>query len=228
MAKTNTLIDRINEVKIAGESFKNSNILKSKKMEIEKFRIPFDEVCQKVKILETIYTAITTIPNINIVNIRVNFESIRTSLIQLKRKVKLDEYDKDHVNTLKKEIEKTNNEIIRSWKDYIVDRTSAIDSVLISLNELISDMPEKQILSSKKMLFSTSSPGNPNAVEAIESYLNTANALLSKLNLKDSVVEFIKLLTSQKVVTLTDLNSEIYEWITANGFANKIKLEFRR
>lgn len=222
MARTNTLINRINEVKTAGESYKNSNILKSRKLEIENFRIPFNEVCQKFITLETTYTAIKTICDFSM-----DFESLRTSLAQLIGKVNHDEYDKFHVNTLKKEIDKINNEIVRTWKVYIANRTSAIDGVLLSLDRLISDMPEKQTLSNKKMLFNGSSPGSTTAICAIEDYVNTAKALLSKLNLKDCVVEFIKLFTSQGLVTLNELNIEVFEWLKTNGFADKIMLEWK-
>lgn len=223
MVKTNTLISRIDEVKAAGASFKNSNILKDRKKEIENFCIPFNEVREKLNELEKIY--ISTKPYCNI---PVELDPIRTMLIQLQEKVCNNDYEKNHVYKLKREIDKINSLIERSWKDYIAEQTSGIDAIISSLDKLIYDMPEKQILSENKVIFSTSFPGSDAARNAIQKYINTAHDLLSKLNLKDEVIEFIKILASQKNVTLRDLKPEVYNWMFENGFSDKIRLEFRK
>lgn len=223
MKITNTLIEYIKKTKFAGEAFQNINKLKDQKVDITNFSALIDEIHLRFSTTYSNYSNLKAV-----VNITIDFTAISSNLFQLKEKFGRDEYDRISANTIKREIVKIDTELKRVWDSYIANRTTAIDSILTSLDKLISDMPEKQTLTSKKMLFSSTSPGSPTAINAIEVYVNTANALLSKLNLKDSVVEFIKLLTLQKTVTLNDLNDEIYEWIKINGFADKIKLEFKK
>ena len=206
MATTNTLISRIQEVKTAGESYKNANILKDKKLEIENFLIIFNEVYQKFNCIQCTYLAIK-----DICDVQVDFESIKSSILLMKDKVNHSNYDKAVSNTLKRDLDRMNINLERSWKSYISNKTAAIDGVLDTLGNLISDMEEKQVLESKKGIFSTARAGSPAALKAIEDYEVTYNSLMDKLKLKDDVLAFIKLLTSGKPVTLKDLNDEVYE-----------------
>ena len=92
------------------------------------------------------------------------------------------------------------------------------------MGELIDDMPEKILLQEQKNIFSKSSVGEKKAVAALVEYRNIYDTLMSKLNLSENVLEFIKSLTSSNKVTLFDLTPEVFEWIKSSEFAKKITL----
>lgn len=221
MALANKLINRISYIQEAGESYNNSNILKDRKQEIENFLIPFNEVREKFNIVINAFIAMRVISPSNIVDLT----SIQNHLEQLKNKVIYDEYDKALSNTIKRELDRTYNELLRLWKSYISERVSSIDSVLETLGNLISDMPEKKVLQDKRHIFSNSSIGNRMAIAAIEEYVSTYNVLMDKLNLSENILAFLKLLTSGNAVTLNDMNADVYDWIKTSGFASKINLK---
>jgi len=220
MALTNTLINRIHEIKTAGESYNNSNVLKDKKREIESFLTSFNEVCKKFDDVSGAYASLIVVCN----DIIVDFKSIHSNITQLKAKITHDEYDKLLTSALKRELDKINTELLRSWKAYIKNKTASIDGVLETLGNLISETTEKQILQNKKNIFTVASIGSPAAIKAIEDYIETYNTLMGKLNLSENVLAFLKLLTSGRTVTLNDMSAEVYEWIKTSGFAGKINI----
>lgn len=224
MAISNTLIARIEEITASGESYKNSNVHKNRKDEIEKSFLPtYREASNKFNSIINSYIALSRIRIFS-----VDFEPIKEAINRLKFKMAHDDYDKMLANTLKKELDKIDAELLRNWKAYITERTSAIAGVLETLDKLIIDTPEKRILDSKKSIFFSSSIGSNMAITAIDDYVTIYNDLMGKLNLKESVLTFLKLLTSGRSVTLNDMNEEVYEWIKNSGFAGKISIGIGR
>lgn len=220
MPISNLLIKRISYVKTAGESYKNSNVLKNRKQEIEAFLIPFNEVENKFKTVLNASVSLTKIcPEVNI-----NFSQIKSSLLLIRNKVNRDEYDKALLISIKRELDVKNNELSSKWKEYIAKKTSAIDGVLDTLKELIADTAERQTLTNKRNIFIMSSIGSAAALKAIDEYVSTYEILMNKLNLKDSVFDFLKLLTSGHPVSLKDMSPDVYKWIIASGFAGKINI----
>lgn len=221
MAITNSLIRQINYVTEAGESYKNSNILKNKKTEIESFLPTFKDLMQRTHELNSSYVALKNIVH----EVNVNFSLIINNCEQLKNKAQHDEYDKPLVTATKKEVDRIYNELQKVWKAYINDRTSSIDVVLDTLGTLLSDMPEIQMMQNKKKVFIFAKIGSSAAVEAINEYEIMYESLMGKLNLSEDVLSFLKLLTSGKAVTLNDMSANVYEWIKSSGFAGKINLK---
>lgn len=219
MTITNTLINNINDVRISGESYKNRNILKDRKNEIENFLVPFSDVCQQFETMQRNYYSIK-----KTCKVEINLSTIRTLIIQLQSKVKVNDYTKYQVRTLKIEIENINNDLIRSWGNYISEKTSPIDTVIETLGTLISDLEEKKQMQYKKYAYMKALPGSQEAINAIDDYVKLYESLMNKLQLKESVLIFIKLLTSQKPVTLSDMSDEVYDWIKTSGFAGKINI----
>lgn len=97
--------------------------------------------------------------------------------------------------------------------------------MIITLDKLIADMPEKAILQSKKSIFTIAKIGAPIAVKAIDEYIETYDKLMNKLELKDNVLKFLKLLTSGERVSVMDMDDEVYKWLKTSEFANKIFLK---
>ena len=95
---SNTLIKRINEVRFAGKSYKNANILKDKKLEIESFITPYREICNS---FDDIKIGYKNLKNIN-VDIEIDFLTLSNNINYLKQKVNNDEFDRILLNTIKK------------------------------------------------------------------------------------------------------------------------------
>ena len=224
MAITNTLIKRIQEIKSEGKSFKDANFHKNKKSEIEHVFLPsFEEMSSKFSELITAYNNLKGISEITGVSVEVDL--IKSNLSALKDKVIQDEYDKVSVLNLKRTINANYEVLSQIWSKYIQDKTAARAEMLLTLDKLIADMPEKITLQSKKTIFSTAKIGAPNAVKAINDYIETYDNLMNKLNLKDNVSAFLKKLASGERVSIMDMDDDVYNWIKTSGFANKILLK---
>lgn len=224
MAITNTLIKRIQEIKSEGKSFKDANFHKNKKSEIEHVFLPsFEEMTSKFSELMTAYNNLKSISEITGVSVEVDL--IKSNLSALKDKVIQDEYDKVSVLNLKRTINANYEVLSQIWSKYVQDKTAARAEMLLTLDKLIADMPEKITLQNKKTIFSTAKIGAPNAVKAINEYIETYDNLMNKLNLKDNVSTFLKKLASGERVSIMDMDDEVYNWIKTSGFANKILLK---
>ena len=217
---SNTLITRINEVRFAGKSYKDANILKDKKLEIESFILPYRNICDNFDIIKIGYRNLRKIG----IEPQIDFLILSNNIKYLKDKVKRDEFDRILLNTIKKDVNNINSELKVCWKKYIKEQTSAIDGVLESLGELIAYIPEKILLQEQENIFSKSEIGESKAVNALTQYRNIYDSLMNKLNLSENILEFIKLLTSGNRVTLVDLTPEVFEWMKSSEFAKKITI----
>ena len=218
---TNTLINRINTIQSHGELYKNANILRDKKKEIESFLVSYEELYKKSKDIKFSYDNLSKICT----DLSIDVSFIRNNLMSLQLKVEKNEFDKGAVAFLKREIDKVNNELLKSWNQYILVKTSSIDGVISSLGNLIYENGEKDKLEIQKNIFLSSMIGSPRAVKAIDEYIEVYNVLMEKLDLSDTILLFLKLLTAGKPVTLNDMSLEVYNWIKASGFAGKINIE---
>lgn len=224
MAITNTLIKRIQEVKSEGESFKDANFYKNKKAEIEQVFLPsFDSLCTKFEDVVTAYDNLKKIKEID--NVSIEFDLLKECLKELKDKVLKDDYDKLYVLNFRKTLDANYNLLKGAWDNYISDKTDARTEMLFTLDKLIADMPEKTLLQAKKHIFTQADIGAPNAVKAIEEYIDIYEKLINKLNLKENISAFLKKLASGERVSIKDMDDEVYKWIKASDFSNKIILK---
>ena len=224
MAITNTLIKKLQEVKSEGESYKDANFHKNKKSEIENVFLPsFEKMVQRFDEVLLAYTNLIAIKELKGVSIELDLLS--DSIKALKDKVIKDDYDKQYVLNLKKNLDANYEYLLGIWKDYISNKTSSRAEMLVTLDKLIAGMPEKQALELKKAAFSSAKIGAPTAVEAIKEYIKIYDDLMNKLKLKDNVSGFLKKLASGERVSLLDMDEDVYKWIKESGFANKIVLK---
>ena len=220
MATANTIIARIGDITSAGESYKNSNVFKNRKDEIEKSFLP---------VYQTMNTKFGTVLDayrslLNIRDVSVDFLPIKEMVDKLKSKVLHDDYDRIPVTSINRELDKIHTELQKNWGAYISEKTASISGVLDTLDKLITGTPEKKMLDTKRIVFSNGSIASPAAIAAINDYITIYSALMDKLDLKDSVLAFIKQLTSGSHVTLSDMNEEVYDWLKKSGFGGKINL----
>jgi len=216
----NHLINRINAIRKAGESYNNTNILKNRKAEIENYYNPFNALVQKYYETYETYTALKVI----IPTMFIDLSVTKNNYDQMKKQIINDTYDRNLIATINRDLERIKNDLQKEWKGYISKRVSSIRGVIETLGNLISEMPEKQSMSRYENAFNISKIGSKPAVEAIDNYVDTYSVLMGKLNLSESVLNFLRQLTSSKTISLNDMNSEVYEWLKVSGFATKIKL----
>lgn len=224
MATTNTLIKLIQDVKNEGESYRDANFHKNRKEEIEKVFLPsFDAMSIRFEELVTAYNNLKAIPGISGISIEIDL--FKESISELKKKIVKDDYDKLYVLNLKKSLDVNYDLLAAIWREYITNKTSARSEMIITLDKLIADMPEKATLQTKKTIFTAAKIGAPNAVKAIDEYIETYDNLMNKLDLKGNVLDFLKKLTSGERVSVLDMDEEVYKWLKTSGFANKILLK---
>lgn len=216
----NPLIERIKEIRFQGESYQNANKLKDKCQEMEHFLPSFHDLSSQFSSIKQSYT---NLQNIGLL-VELDIAPTETALATLSQKVASENYERAAVGVLKRELNRITNELGLSWKQYIDERTGSIEGVLSSLGELISEMPEKTTLQQKRALFMQEAIATPKALQAIEDYITTYNSLMSKLDLSDEVMNFLKLLTSGQKVTIADLTPTVYTWIKSSEFVNRISL----
>ena len=216
----NHLINRINAIRKAGESYNNTNILKNRKAEIENYYNPFNALVQKYYETYETYTALKVI----IPTMFIDLSVTKNNYDQMKKQIINDTYDRNLIATINRDLERIKNDLQKEWKGYISKRVSSIRGVIETLGNLISEMPEKQSMSRYENAFNISKIGSKPAVEAIDNYVDTYSVLMGKLNLSESVLNFLRQLTSSKTISLNDMNSEVYEWLKVSGFTTKIKL----
>ena len=223
MAITNTLIKRIQDIKNEGASFKDSNYHKNKNEEIEQVFLPsFKAMSDRFAEIISAYNNLNAIQEVSGVSIEIDL--IKKSMSALKDKIIKDEYDKLSVLNLKKTLDANYDILAEIWRKYISDNTAARSEMILTLDKLIADMPEKTTLQLKKSTFISAKIGAPNAVNAIKDYIETYDRLMDKLNLKDNVLSFLKKLTSGERVSIMDMEDDVYQWIKTSDFANKILL----
>ena len=224
MAISNTLIKFIQEVRNEGESYRDANFHKNRKEEIEKVFLPsFDAMSIRFEELVTAYNNLKAIPGISGISIEIDL--FKESISELKKKIVKDDYDKFYVLNLKKSLDANYDLLAAIWREYITNKTSARSEMIITLDKLIADMPEKATLQTKKTIFTAAKIGAPNAVKAIDEYIETYDNLMNKLDLKGNVLDFLKSLTSGERVSVLDMDEEVYKWLKTSGFANKILLK---
>lgn len=220
MKTTNTLISRIKEVTSAGEAYKNSNLLKNRKDEIERSFAPvYTRMNTK---FNDVFNCYNNLAKICILTI--DFMPIKENIKSVKVKILNDDFDKILAASISRDIDKIEAELLRVWRSYISRKTASITGVLETLDKLIVGTPEKEKLDRAKSIFEDADIGSQLAVRTLEEYISTYNVLISKLNLNDSILVFLKLLASGKTVTLNDMSRETYDWIKTSGFDKKISL----
>lgn len=220
MPVINPLISSIERVRIAGASFKDANIYKNRKDEIEESFLPgYSEMSSQLKKVLASYIALS-----KICPITADFGPILDQIVQLTDKVRQDEYNKAPMMSIKKDLYKIENDMRTKWMEYIELRTASTTGVLETLKDLIADKPEKNKLDSLKSSFMSSSIGSSAAINAIDEYKTIYDKLMSELDLKDCILVFLKKFTSSHTITLEDMDEEVYIWIKQYGFASKINL----
>lgn len=220
MTTTNTLTKRIDSVKAAGKLFKDSNMLKDRKREIENFLPSINDLYKKFNSVESAYKALKPVCQ----DLDVDFKMVHDSFTHLKEKIDQDNYDKVYVNNLNNYLEKIYSQLNQRWKNYISSKISSIDGVLDTLGNLIDNTPEKIQLQKNKSTINLPGIGNPNVINAIDDYISTYNKLVDKLKLEENIMDFLKLLASGKRVTFDDIDDDVYKWIREHNFSKKITI----
>jgi hypothetical protein len=224
MATTNALIKRIQSVRSIGDAYKNSNMLKNQKDGIERNFLPsYQLMSNKFKGVLRAYNALSKIRTVN-----VDFEAVILDLITLNNKTQNNEFDRQLVYTIQRELERILVDLNAIWQGYISEKTADIKSILLTLDRLIEGMPEKRILDEKSRVFTNSGIGDSAAIVAVSDYIKTYNVLMGKLDLKESVLKFLKLFAQGRTVTLDDMDEEVYAWFRSSDFSRKIMVNMRQ
>ena len=130
----------------------------------------------------------------------------------------------DQVFVIKKTLDEINNEASLQWDEYYAGETKSIEELLgLARNIAGSDVGSllMDIRSGKDW------KSNDTSFEKMMIGISNAKNLITKLDLQDNIVQFLKKMMNQEA-TLADLDEDVMEWISREGIKSKIKIGFTR
>lgn len=118
------------------------------------------------------------------------------------------------------------------WKKYYQPKVAKTRAKLSSVSSLITDknqetLIQKQISNAEEwtgLLFKDN--GVNTRLEQLENAIESVNQIEARLDLSDGVRKFLELVTKGRA-KVTDLNSEIIEWIQKEKLENKFAINFK-
>ena len=127
--------------------------------------------------------------------------------------------DTARINGMNREI---NVALVEEWKTYHTGKTSSIREIL-GIARNLSGAEATSLISDINATASWNA--NVNDVIRMTQALDEANELIGKLELNDSIVEFLKKMMEHRA-SLEDLTSDVLEWIEKENLKKRIKLTF--
>lgn len=115
------------------------------------------------------------------------------------------------------------NEYGNAWKEYYDENYKGSISLLGMLNIILEDY---EIIGIKNSInkFSKKWPINIKDLEELQSHYKKAHKKIEDLNLNDNIQRFLEKLLNNEM-RLSDIDSEIYNWLETNDLDNRIKLK---
>lgn len=118
------------------------------------------------------------------------------------------------------------------WKKFYQPKVSKTRAKLSSVSSLISDknkvvIIQKQIADAEEwtgLLFKVN--GNQTRLEQLENAIESVNQIEASLDLSDDVRRFLEMVTKGRA-KVTDLNTEIIEWIRKEKLEDKFAINFK-
>lgn len=130
----------------------------------------------------------------------------------------------DQVFGIKKKVIEINEEVSSQWSEYYADETKSVEE-LLSLARNIAGSDVSSLLMDIRSAKDWKT--NDACLDKMTMGLKNAKSLITKLDLQDNIVQFLKKMINQEA-TLADLDEEVMEWITREGIKSKIKIGFTR
>ncbi len=130
----------------------------------------------------------------------------------------------DQVFEIKKTLKEINNDLASEWESFYSEETRSVEDIL-SLARNVAGAEVGTILAD--IHGGKDWNASDEKIKKMVDGISNAKSLISKLDLQDNVVAFLRKVMKQEA-TLADLDNEIMEWISKEKLKSKIKVSFTR
>lgn len=203
-----------------GVAYKDANYLNDKNAAVNNFYEKLGLLEQKIVTLKSSYENLRLIHDLS----EIDLKPINMKLNEIKKSIATEEFEQSLVGDLAKLLDSANRNMMLIWKKIIHEETKSVDNVINTLGTIVSGRDEITNLKKEKQKFINSTPGNLEARRAIEAYKNIFQDLISELDFDDEILTFLSKISGKRKLTLKDMNLNVYNWLTKNGFAKKVNI----
>ena len=157
-------------------------------------------------------------------NVTFDFEEILYAIRQVSQDVESGNFYPRNAERLKIALKRAEQNCGTVWKTYVEEQIGGTKSILQSIRGIASEEHEYQEMRKAEVRLSTSDEGSQEAINAIQAYLQHFNNLIEKLQLDDEVLDFLKKMTENNAVPLSDLSQSCLEKLRNESFSGKLKI----
>ena len=157
-------------------------------------------------------------------NVPFDFEEILYSLRQVNQDLESGNFNPRNAELLKIALKKAEQDCGTVWKKYVEEQIGGTRSILQSIRGVASEENDYKEMRKAEVRLSASDVGSQEAIIAIQAYLQHFNSLIEKLQLDDEVLDFLKKMTENNAVPLSDLSQSCLEKLRNESFSGKLKI----
>ncbi len=110
------------------------------------------------------------------------------------------------------------------WSEYRADNYTASAKLIEALLNVMDEDERLDELGDLRLRIEEKSIGNKSTVSDIDAFKKLTDALIKSMKMKPEILDFINKLAENKSVLLSQITSEVYEWIKENKLDKKIFL----
>jgi hypothetical protein len=110
------------------------------------------------------------------------------------------------------------------WSEYRADNYTASAKLIEALLNVMYEDERLDELGDLRLRIEEKSIGNKSTVSDIDAFKKLTDALIKSMKMKPEILDFINKLAENKSVLISQITSEVYEWIKENKLDKKIFL----
>ena len=214
------MISRIKKAKTNGIQYSKSSSLKQKRNDMRAFDPHFQEA--KTSLTKTLSLS----KSLSALGRTVPFdpEEIHQALSLVTQDLNNGNFNPWNAEKLKRAAKEVERACNTEWNGFVEEQIGSTRSILQSIRGVASEEIEYQEMRKAEAQLSRSEPGSTGAINAIHSYLQHFNRLIEELHLDDEVLDFLKKVTENNAVPLSDLSNSCLEKLRSESFSGKLKI----
>jgi len=215
------LISMIENTISNSEMFRDSEILKNRKFNLEAFKPKIESL------LESLISY--TIQYRNLTKSGCNFEASHQtqqffdSIKIIREDAKKFEYNANYLKSADTEMTRITANLKLEWANFINSEIGAIESILKVTKNFIGP-DDKTKLDSLLDIVNSSGIATDAQIGAMNEFKVKGQSCIKQMNLSVPVYEFLKTLSSFGYVTLDNLNEDTIKWLRDSGYSTKFRI----
>lgn len=214
------LISRIKETKTHGIQYSKSSSLKQKRNDMRAFDPHLKEAKTSLTKTLSLSKSLSDLGRVA----PFDAEEIQQALSQVTQDLNNGNFNPWNAEKLKRAVKEVERACNTEWNDFVEEQIGSTRSILQSIRGVASEEIEYQEMRKAEAQLSRSEPGSTGAINAIRSYLQHFNKLIEELHLDDEVLDFLKKVTENNAVSLSDLSNSCLEKLRSESFSGKLKI----